>query len=87
MEGSKIDFEALYTSIINSIDDGILSKTLDGKITSWNVGAEKIFGYTAKEAIGKNISIIIPPHLQEEESIMKRQEYEKTEPPFTYRLQ
>jgi len=58
---------AFLASIINSSDDAILSKTLDGIITSWNNGAEKTFGYTSMEVIGKSISILIPPHLQKEE--------------------
>jgi PAS domain S-box-containing protein len=60
--------QALFVSIVNSSDDAILSKTLDGIITSWNRGAEKAFGYSSKEIIGKHISILIPPHLQNEEN-------------------
>ncbi len=65
--------QALFASIINSSDDAILSKTLQGNITSWNVGAEKIFGYASEEIIGKHISVLIPDHLQNEENeILKR---------------
>jgi PAS domain S-box-containing protein len=46
--------------IVESSDDAILSKTLDGLITSWNAGAERMYGYTAAEAVGRHISIIIP---------------------------
>ena len=60
--------QSLFVSIVNSSDDAIVSKTLDGIITSWNRGAETIFGYTGKEAVGKNISIIIPANLINEES-------------------
>jgi PAS domain S-box-containing protein len=48
-------------SIIESSDSAIIGKTLDGIITSWNAGAERMFDYTAAEVIGKNISILIPP--------------------------
>ena len=51
---------ALFQSIINSSNYAIFSKDLDGKITSWNHGAEILYGYKAEEIIGKNISIIIP---------------------------
>ena len=48
-------------------DDAIVSKNLDGIITSWNTGAERIFGYTADEAIGQPITIVIPQNRQDEE--------------------
>ena len=60
--------QELFASIVNSSDDAILSKTLDGIITSWNHGAEKIFGYSAEEIIGKHISVLIPANLHNEES-------------------
>ena len=63
-----IEQQALFVSIVNSSDDAIISKTLDGTITSWNKGAERIFNYTQEEAVGNHISIILPPHLLGEEA-------------------
>jgi PAS domain S-box-containing protein len=54
-------------SIVESSDDAIVSKDLDGVIRSWNSGAERIFGYTAQEVIGKSVTILIPQDLQNEE--------------------
>ncbi|HET6853936.1 MAG TPA: PAS domain S-box protein [Pyrinomonadaceae bacterium] len=60
-------------ALIESADDAIISKTLDGIITSWNQGAQRIFGYTADEVIGKSVTILIPEgHLDEEPSILAR---------------
>jgi len=61
------------SAIIESAEDAIISKTLDGVIRSWNQGAEQVFGYTAQEVIGKPVSLIIPPeHPDEEPTILKR---------------
>ena len=57
-------------SIVESSDDAIVSKNLDGIITSWNTGAERIFGYTAEEAIGQPITIVIPRDRQDEERVI-----------------
>ena len=54
-------------SLVQSSDDAIVGKNLDGIITSWNKGAERVFGYTAEEAIGQPITIVIPQDRQDEE--------------------
>jgi PAS domain S-box-containing protein len=54
-------------SIVDSSDDAIVSKDLDGVIVTWNKGAERIFGYSADEAVGKSITMLIPPDRQDEE--------------------
>ncbi|MEP7265276.1 MAG: PAS domain S-box protein [Bacteroidota bacterium] len=59
--------QALYALIVNSSDEAIISKNLEGIITSWNNGAEKAFGYSASEIIGKPISVLIPANLLNEE--------------------
>src|SRR6476660_6563458 len=61
------------TALIDSADDAIISKTLEGVITSWNAGAQRIFGYTADEVIGKPVTILIPEdHIDEEPTILAR---------------
>ncbi|SEP26872.1 PAS domain S-box-containing protein [Niastella yeongjuensis] len=62
-----------FAAIVESSDDAIISKTLDGIVTSWNNSAERIFGYTAQEMIGVSITKIVPPNrLDEEPAILKR---------------
>lgn len=64
---------ALLAAIVASSDDAIVSKNLDGIIESWNQSAERIFGYTAGEAIGKHITLIVPSdHRDEEDEILAR---------------
>src|SRR6267154_1473184 len=62
--------EALYrhAAVIESSGDAIASENLDGIIVSWNTGARKIYGYTEAEAIGKPISMLVPPELPDEEN-------------------
>jgi PAS domain S-box-containing protein len=63
----------LMVAIVNASDDAILSKTLDGIIITWNRAAERMFGYTADEIIGKPKTVLFPPdRLQEEEVILHR---------------
>src|SRR5689334_17230798 len=79
---TKTEFENLrsaelapywLSAIIESADDAVISKTLDGIITSWNHGAQRIFGYTADEVIGKPVTILIPAgHEDEEPAILAR---------------
>ncbi len=62
-----------FAAIVESSDDAILSKNLDGTITSWNRGAERLFGYSSEEVIGKSVTILIPADRQDEEpSILAR---------------
>lgn len=61
------------TALVESSADAIISKSLEGVIQTWNASAERLFGYPAEEAVGRHISIIIPPaRVKEEEQVVKR---------------
>ena len=62
------EMQSRLAAIVNSSDDAIIGKTLEGVITSWNPGAEKMFGYSAEEAIGQSMRMLFPPELVEDEA-------------------
>jgi PAS domain S-box-containing protein len=69
----SLDTSKQMAAIVASSDDAIISKNLDGVIRSWNLGAQRLFGYTAEEVIGKPITLIIPAdRLDEEPTILER---------------
>ena len=78
----------LLGAIVDSSDDAIISKDLDGRITSWNRGAERLYGYTAAEAIGKSIMMVVPPdrHEEEREILARLQRGERVDHFETIRL-
>src|SRR5215813_9263418 len=72
---------SLLAAIVESSDDAIVSKTLAGIITSWNAGAERMFGWPAHMAIGKHITLIVPEdrHAEEDEVLARLRRGERTE--------
>ena len=64
---SKVEEQSLVAALVASSDDAIISKTLEGRVTSWNKGAERLFGYTAPEAIGQSIMMLVPPDQHDQE--------------------
>ena len=64
---NTVEAQSLLAAIVASSEDAILSKTLDGVITSWNRGAERLFGWRADEALAKHIFMIVPPELHPQE--------------------
>ena len=70
-KASQLLTARLLAAIVESSDDAIVGKSLDGVIQSWNAGATRVFGYTADEAVGRHISLVIPPdRLGEEDQII-----------------
>jgi PAS domain S-box-containing protein len=65
-------FHSLLEAIMESSEDGIAGKSPEGIITSWNQGAERLFGYSAAEAIGRSFSICLPPGYEEEEEEIRK---------------
>ena len=66
------DARGLLAAIVDSSDDAIISKTLDGVISTWNIAAQGLFGYSAQEMVGRPITVLIPPELHAEESEILR---------------
>ncbi len=71
--------ERLFSAAVESSNDAIITKSLDGTITGWNPAAERLFGYTAAEAVGKNIDLIVPPdRIAEVHDILRRVNWGET---------
>jgi two-component system, LuxR family, sensor kinase FixL len=66
------DEQARLAAIVASSDDAIISKTLDGVILTWNAAAQRLFGYTARQAVGRRVTLIVPRNRRREESLILR---------------
>ena len=62
----RTERDSLFSAVVKSSNDAIVTKLLDGTITGWNGAAERLFGFTAAEAVGKSIDIIVPPERRTE---------------------
>ena len=65
-----VEAQARLAAIVECSDDAIIGKTLDSRILSWNAGAERLFGYTAREVIGRPVTLLIPGDQQDEERLI-----------------
>jgi PAS domain S-box-containing protein len=85
---ATVELRSQLAAIVESSEDAIIGKTLDGIIANWNAGAEKIFGYRAEEAIGRSITILLPPNCADEmpKILEKIGRGEKVEPYETVRM-
>src|SRR6185437_10713252 len=73
MRQHEDELRARLASVVESSDDAIITKTLEGIITTWNLGAQRMFGYTADEVMGKSITLLMPPdRIDEEPGILER---------------
>jgi PAS domain S-box-containing protein len=72
LQAANLETHSLLSAIVQSTDDAVMSITLDGTITSWNPGAERLYGYSAQDIIGKNILLVIPEDRHEEEDTITK---------------